>query len=971
MNDDLTGSRAIFRSRSIVVTEDVLSKEYIWSPSFFSRILSMSGPWSLRLEDGFFELDVNDERVVIRSDEVARMGATRGLLWGRLKYPGGTVGGLSKASVSGLNAVIQDVTRAYERQRAESLQEAEKRQLARRDSFRTVYMQIRAWLAEAGRLVSESRAQRRWVTHEHQIKLQAAKPTLAISETDLNVLLQDHDLRVALSVQLEDVERVLTLWRADWSAKWSELNNEHTKRELVACEGLLSKVEKRALNDEQARAVICFDNRVLVAASAGSGKTSTMVAKAAYAIDRGFFQPKEIVMLAFNKDAAKELAERAEQSFKRLKMDGVKVRAKTFHRLGLAIIGYATKKKPRVPEWVVKEPLAFQKLEELVDHLKDNSVAFRSRWDLFRLVFGRDLPDFKSMKAPPKAGTKAGRLNPIQGDPVKSLEECMIANWLHYNGVEYVYERSYEHDTATATHSQYHPDFYYPDIGLYHEHFALDEQGQPPEHFEGYLQDTFWKRALHRERGTQLIETTSHQIRQNTWVEHLTHELTSRGIELDPNPDRPVPPDRQPPLSATKLIGLIRTFIAHVKSNCLTKNELLKRVEELPMGLFKHRYKMFLDILWPVMDAWNEALKSDGGLDFEDMLVQAAEHVEQGRCVPNFRLVMADEFQDASKARARLCRALVSTPGRHFFAVGDDWQSINRFAGADVSVMTEFREYFGSSQLLKLEQTFRCPQALCDVSSRFVSRNPVQLTKTVYSKTPAVGPALRAVMVPDAERIGHAIISFLEGLVAGLKDGTIPKADDRLIKVCILGRYNKEVKYVPGNWKARFGQFIEVSFLSVHRSKGTEADYVVLPSMVSMKRGRSFPSTMTDDPVLGLVMPNGDSYPFAEERRLFYVALTRARRTVVMYTVQSKVSVFVKELAIDGALQVEDIHGAPVRLNPCPSCRVGDLMVHDGKHGPFIRCTNFPECDYKPPKKKPVKKARYSGNRYAKKRYRV
>lgn len=100
---------------------------------------------------------------------------------------------------------------------------------------------------------------------------------------------------------------------------------------------------------------------------------------------------------------------------------------------------------------------------------------------------------------------------------------------------------------------------------------------------------------------------------------------------------------------------------------------------------------MLLDIFWPVMEAWNKALKNDGGLDFEDMLVQAAEHVEQGRCVPNFRLVMADEFQDASKARARLCRALVSVPGRHFFAVGDDWQSINRFAGADVSVMTEFR----------------------------------------------------------------------------------------------------------------------------------------------------------------------------------------------------------------------------------------------------------------------------------------
>ncbi|MCQ3008780.1 helicase IV, partial [Pseudomonas savastanoi] len=138
---------------------------------------------------------------------------------------------------------------------------------------------------------------------------------------------------------------------------------------------------------------------------------------------------------------------------------------------------------------------------------------------------------------------------------------------------------------------------------------------------------------------------------------------------------------------------------------------------------------------------------------------------------------------------------------------------------------------------------------------------------------------------------------------------------------------------VPENWQAKCRGLVELSFLSVHRSKGTEADYVILPAMVSMKRGRSFPSTMTDDPVLSLVMPAGDSYLFAEERRLFYVALTRARRTVVMYTVDKQVSVFLKELVQEGALEVEDIHGAAVKLYPCPSCKVGDLVIKDGKHG--------------------------------------
>lgn len=287
--------------------------------------------------------------------------------------------------------------------------------------------------------------------------------------------------------------------------------------------------------------------------------------------------------------------------------------------------------------------------------------------------------------------------------------------------------------------------------------------------------------------------------------------------------------------------------------------------------------------------------------------------------------------------------------------------------------MTDLKSFFGSGQLLKLQQTFRCPQELCDVSSRFVSKNPVQLTKKAVSATPAVGPVVRAVMVQDKKEIRPVIITFLESLLAGLKDGSIPKANDRLIKVCILGHSNDEIGYVPENWQVKCRGLVEVSFLSVHRSKGTEADYVILPAMVSMKRGRSFPSTMTDDPVLSLVMPAGDSYLFAEERRLFYVALTRARWTLVMYTVEKLVSVFLKELVQEVALEVEDIHGAPVKLYPCPRCNLGDLVIKDGKHGKFVTCSNFPECDFKPqkPAKKPAPKAYFSGNRFSKRRFRV
>jgi DNA helicase-4 len=541
---------------------------------------------------------------------------------------------------------------------------ARQREQRRIETLGAALKLVQRWAQTVAKELNHTQSQRRWLTHEQQSLMLSLKPGLNIPDYQLDALLTDTALQEALNVERSGVEQALKVWQMDWPAAWKSFNEKHIREELVASEPLLSKVEKRPLNEEQSRAVICFDNRVLVVASAGSGKTSTMVAKAAYAIDRGFVAPQEVVILAFNKDAADELAERARLSFERLGMNNVTVRAKTFHKLGLAIIGYATKKKPRVPDWAVKTEDGLRKLRDIVDELKDKSPAFRTRWDLFRLVFGREIPAFQAMIRLSEASADEETIRTLRGEPVKSLEECMIANWLFYNGINYQYEPSYEYETATAEHSQYHPDFYYPDIGLYHEHFAFDEHGQPPPDFDGYLESAAWKREKHAELGTALIETTSHQIRQNSWIAHLTRELTQRGLELDPNPERPIPSDGQAPVDHDQLLRLIRSFIGHVKSNCLTSETLAQRVEEMAKDTFKARYRMFLDIIWPVMSGWDDALKAERGINFEDMLNQAAEFVEQGKCTPRFKLVMADEFQDASWARARLCKALVQQPGR-------------------------------------------------------------------------------------------------------------------------------------------------------------------------------------------------------------------------------------------------------------------------------------------------------------------
>jgi DNA helicase IV len=912
-----------------------------WAPSTWGRKLTRSPDWRLFLEGLKLSLTVDGKTHAVNVDDAGAYRVNPGVFWTDVTlHPGPS----RVVKVDGLpNARGTDLTSAVEAALVE-------KQIREDVAFvRDAHQTVLDWLDHKTQQEHAAEAGRRWITHEVQAAIEAARPFIDVKV--VRARMTKANVNARLGKEAADVERSLVQWETDHRPYWAALNAAHTKRELTACKDLFDRVERKPLTEEQARAVICFDNRVQVVASAGSGKTSTMVAKAAYAIDRGFVAPKRIVMLAFNKQAAVELADRAAKSFERLGMNDVAVEASTFHALGLRIIGKATKEKPDIPDWATDTAGGISKLTDIVDQLKDRSATFRTQWDLFRFVFGKDLPAFGSNGTPDVWDDQGnGRILTTDGKRVRSQEEATLSNWLFYNGVDYLYEERYKLKTADEDHRQYRPDFFYPGIDLYHEHFALDANGKAPPHFTDYVAGVDWKRKLHRERGTALIETTSHQVRTGDVFKHLASELTRRGIQLDPNPDREIPLGGQKPMEPAELVTLVRTFISHAKSNCLTAAALRQRLDALPDDAFKYRHRMFLDIAEPIIKAWDAALAAEDGIDFEDMLNLAAEHLESGRYEAPYELVMADEFQDASRARARLCRALVQKPGRFLFAVGDDWQSINRFAGADVSVMTGFREWFGHGQVLKLEQTFRCPQALCDVSSRFVSKNPAQISKRVTSVTPDMGPVLQAFQVDNKEKLADAIDQFVMKLAHGVQDSSIPPGRDGKVSVFVLGRYNADRQYVPAN-KARFERWVDVSFLTVHRSKGSEADYVILPEMLSVLRGRSFPNTRADDPVLALAMPAGDNYPDGEERRLFYVALTRARRSVAMFTSRGQCSSFLRELEQDSAVSITDTDGQVVQEEECPSCKRGVLVLRNGPYGEFRSCSNFPACKYKPKKR--------------------
>jgi DNA helicase-4 len=819
------------------------------------------------------------------------------------------------------------------------------RVLARAVELQLRVAEVKAWAAGFADAIHPSAGGRRWLSRDFRLLWEEAKPGEGLGD-----LLRDPLLAGHIAALDHTAQEAIRLWSADLGEHIAGLNAEHVVSELESCADLFDRVERSPLTREQAHAVICFDNCVQVIASAGSGKTSTMVAKTAYALHRNLVPAEKILLLAFNKDAAEELKQRVKDRLHPLGLDGDQVAARTFHAFGLEVIGQATGRKPALAPWL-DSGQDHHHLMRLVDALRDTNPRFRTWWDLFRIVLGRDLPEFGQEHDNPEdwdTVTKTSGFRTLQGEIVKSQGERMIADWLFYNGVQYRYEARYEHDTTDAEHRQYCPDFYYPDIDVYHEHFALDANGRPPATgFEGYLEGVAWKRATHHQHGTTLLETTMAGIWDGTAFNYLETELTSRGIALDPDPGRPIP--GRPVIESAELVRTFRTFLIHAKSNRLDDAALRDSLQSRHGLRNRFRHSIFLTLFSAIRNRWDQELAAENYIDFEDMLNHAADHLEAGRWNSGYHLVMVDELQDASHARARLVRALVKQPDRYLFAVGDDWQSINRFAGADLSVMTDFHQWFGPGQTLRLERTFRSPQSICDISGAFIQKNPRQLPKKVRSRTPEFGAPVRIVAVAgdpnrfanNADRFAGAVNTYLEQLNHDVSAGTVPAGAGGKVQVRILARYRHMLTSIPRSYGNGWDH-LNLKIGTVHSAKGLEADYIVVLGMTQGRYG--FPSNIIDDPVLELAMPSGDAFPLAEERRLFYVALTRARRSVLLLTVEHQESPFIKELVRDHGLTVQNLDGQTMPAVICPACGNGFMTQRSGKYGTFYGCSEYPAC---------------------------
>lgn len=734
-----------------------------------------------------------------------------------------------------------------------------------------------------------------------------------------------------------------------------EHNREFVRNELERNKEYFDQVlGKYPLDPQQRDSIVKLEDNCLVIASAGSGKTSTIVSKAKYLVEKQHIPPSKVLLLTYTKKAANELVER-------MNIEGIN--SGTFHSLAYRIIAETTGQAPSICEADV--PLnVFHKLildDEKFLHAIDHYII--NLQSLMKLEH-EYVDAFSYFEDRKKYGIQA--LFPDKNGALiftKSEEEKRLCSILTRLGIDFLYECDYPYNTRTPERRQYKPDFtiFYTDPEgkqgrLYLEHYAVNSNYQTPRWFgEGikggwkvanqkYIDGIKWKRATHAQYGTVLIETSSADFHYDLVEQKLVEQLTKYGVPINRRTDKElydmlVKRNRQ--LEKT-VFTLLLSFITLMKANEKTIAGLLEETKpkegQMPsLNEMRNRY-ILTEVVKPFFESYQKELEKNYEIDFTDAIIQATQICREGLW-KEYDYILVDEFQDISVDRYKLLQALRSDkPKTKLYCVGDDWQSIFRFAGSDMALFYDFEKYFGFTEICKIETTYRFHQPLIDKSSAFVMKNPEQKKKTI--KTPSGDTLHTYLHFVKCDEEDNNTLKRVEQIVSA-----IPADED----VLLVGRYNYDAMSVGftgkiSNKDNRIKVMIagrELFFLSIHSAKGLEADHVIL---VNCNQGAyGFPSLIEDDPILDFVLSRGESYPFAEERRLFYVAMTRAKKTMYVLYDEKRPSPFISEFM----LKLE------IGSYLCPKCLEGKVLpittgvTQYNKQYCSYKCSNFESrCDF-------------------------
>lgn len=672
-------------------------------------------------------------------------------------------------------------------------------------------------------------------------------------------------------------------------------NKDYINKEKEQYKDIFDDINGISLDDNQREVIIKDEINHLVVAGAGCGKTTLISGKVMYLLKRYNVSPEEILLISYSNKAVDEMNKRLSQ-YKNLE----NIKISTIHKLGKNIIS----KVQNGQNCVADLENVKNSVKDIFNFYMENNQEFKNKIVEFysRYYYSIDNIGFENEKQFLKYLRENNKIKTIRGETVRSFEELDIANFLYVNGIEYRYEQSYKYD------KNYKPDFYLPRYDVYIEHFGVDKDKKAPnffkdpENYEIFMKDKIEK---HKFYGTKLIETYSSMKKDGILLEGLEKALKLYNVKFNKLTNDQIVRQIKQTIKYGNLMGLLCTVLSHVKAD---KNNYKKLKEQYRKNKNSNTYtscreNIFIEIFDYIYNAYNVKLNNDSVIDFGDMINLAADYVKENKYQHKYKYIIIDEIQDISNATYRLIKYLLeNNKSCRLFCVGDDWQSVYRFSGSNINLFYNFENLFKDTYVSYMTNTYRFDKSLVDISNEFIMLDKSNLDKKVVSYK---------------KYLSGEQCEFTTNIIKTL-DEIGEKEDYKRVSVYILGRYRddrdklKNEKniylsvYPNDNIVYKKNRNLEIKFLTVHKAKGMEADYVIILNCeVSNKNNKmkGFPTNIQDDPILDIILPKSNKNEAyanqnSEERRLFYVAMTRAKKQVFLYIPKEikNRSIYVKEI---------------------------------------------------------------------------
>lgn len=782
----------------------------------------------------------------------------------------------------------------------------------------------------------------------------------------------DYELLISFAEKMRKLDASVDEHNEKYVDKTIEDNKEYL-------DNILKDIDPNIiLDDEQRKAVVTDDDYCLLIAGAGAGKTTTMAAKVKWLVEKKKIKPNEIMLISYTNKAIDELRERVNVKMK------IPAKILTFHSFAFDIVKSSVDKRPEV------NFTSYRIISEMIEKklFKDNN--FMRKIILF-LGYYFNVPeeafDFESLdeyhlyKSSQEYNTLKGDLekyienvertrskysSTLTGEKLRSASEVQIANFLYLNGIDYQYEKVYPHRIENSK-KEYTPDFYIFQNGkeAYIEHYGINQNYTSKIYdkstLEKYKKAIEDKRTLHNKYGTKLIETWNSYNDGTTLRENLEKELKKYGFVFKKrNADEVYEKITQTSKDKYmfKFVCFMIEFIERYKTEGYGKDGFDK-LREKTNNL---RTLLFLELAEVCYNYYQNYLKEHNQIDFADMINDATKYlaeIEKREIKLPYKYIIIDEFQDIAPQRFNFTKKLSQVTGAKVVAVGDDWQSIYGFAGADISLFTRFLELLGSGKEMQITHTYRNSQELVDIAGNFIQKNSNQITKKLVSPKHLSDPIQIESFNDNYQMFNNLAQRTTEMIGKIINEYGIDSS------ILIIGRYNfdksklTKTEYFDDVYSARgkSGEKIickkypdaDITYMTAHSSKGLGYDNVILINMLEGKFG--FPSQIALDPIMKLVLHEDNAITFSEERRLLYVALTRTKNRVYIVAPEHRPSRFLLELIKDynikynGKINMDIVE---IYTKRCPKCGYPLKKKFNGRIGlPLWICSNEPEvCDF-------------------------